>query len=87
MKKSEPFHPSEYLKDELKARGWRVDQLAEKMDVFPSVIEGVISKQRPISPKIAERLGEALGTGAEVWLNLQNAYNSIKKIRSARRQR
>jgi len=81
------FHPGEYLREELEERKWRVDELAEKMDAFPSAIEGVISKQRPISLAFAERLGEVLGTGAEVWLNLQTVYDLTKEIRSARRKR
>lgn len=81
----EAFHPGEYLKDELKERRWSVAKLARKIGSPVSTIDQIIAGGRVISPAMAERLGKALGTGAEVWLNLQNAYNSIKKIRSARR--
>ena len=83
----ESFHPSEYLKDELKERGWSVDKLAKKLDVPPITVKRVISEQLPISPALADRLSRVLGTGSEIWLNLQAAYDLAKKIQSAQKNR
>lgn len=47
--------------------------LAVKLDVSPEAVEQLISGELAISAKMAIKLGEALGTSSQLWLNLQNA--------------
>jgi len=72
---AESFPPGEFIKDELEARGWTQTDLAEIMNRQNSVVSAVISGKRAISPEIANELSCAFGTSAELWLNLQIAYD------------
>ncbi len=65
------FHPGEYIKDELDARGMHQQELADKMKVSKSEISLVIHGHRDINAKMAVHLEMALGIDAEFWMNLQ----------------
>ena len=54
--------------------GWIQLDLAAVMDKPPSVVNDIINGRRPITPEIAKTLGEIFDNGAQVWLNLQTAY-------------
>lgn len=67
------FPPGEFIKEELEARGWIPADLAEIMGCDASVISRIINGQA-IKPEIARKLGEAFGTSAQLWLNLESQY-------------
>ena len=69
------FHPGEYIKDELDARGLHQQELADKMKVSKSEISLVIHGHRDINAKMAVLLEIALGIDAEFWMNLQIKYD------------
>ena len=71
---AEAFTPGEYIKDELEARGWSQVELAEIMNRPPRLISEIISGKRLITPETARGLGDAFGTSAQLWLNLESAY-------------
>ena len=54
--------------------GMTVADLAIKLDVSPDVVEKIISSELAITAEMAIKLGAALETSAELWLNLQNAH-------------
>jgi len=66
--------PGEILKEELEARGWTQGDLAEIIGRHPNTVNGIIAGKRGISPDMARVLAAALGTSAELWLNLDAAY-------------
>ncbi len=69
------FHPGEYIKDELDARGLHQQELADKMKVSKSEISFIIHGHRDINAKTAVLLEMALGIDAEFWMNLQIKYD------------
>jgi len=71
---AETFPPGEFLRDELEARGWSQTELAEVMGRPVRLINEIIAAKRAITPETAVQLGESLGTGAEVWMNLESQY-------------
>ena len=75
---AEVFPPGEYIKDELEARGWSQADLAEIMGRPPRLVSELISAKRAVTPETARGLGDAFGTGAEVWMNLESAYQLWK---------
>ncbi len=81
LKPGDIFHPGEFIKDELDARGWHQQELADNMKVSKSEISLVIHGHRDINVKLAVLLEKALGIDAEVWMNLQVKYdiNKVKK--------
>jgi len=70
----ETFAPGEFIKDELDARGWTQEDLAEIMGRDLRLVNEIITGKRGLTPETAVGLGEALGTSAQYWLNLQSAY-------------
>jgi len=71
---AEVFPPGEFIKDELDARGWTQGDLAEIMGRPNRLISMIVTGKKRITPETAQGLGEAFGTGAQFWMNLQNAY-------------
>ena len=77
-----PIHPGEHLAEELKAIGVSAAELARQIEVPVNRITQIIKGQRAITADTALRLGHWLGTGPEIWLNLQQLY----EMRLAQRQ-
>lgn len=71
------FHPGEFIKEELEARGLHQQELADKMKVSKSEISLIIHGHRDINAKTAVLLEMALGIDAEVWMNLQIKYDIV----------
>lgn len=74
MKAAEAFLPGEYLKDELDARGWTQSQFARIIGRPIQVVNQIIHGKKSITPATAVAFASALGTSAEVWMNLEVAY-------------
>lgn len=70
-----PVHPGEALRLEMDARGLSANALALALRVPSGRITDILGGKRSISPETALRLGRYFGTGAELWLNLQTAYD------------
>ena len=70
----EPIHPGEFLADELEELGMSAAELARIVHVPPNRISQIIAAKRSITADTALRLGQYFGTGAQIWLNLQTAY-------------
>jgi len=71
---AEVFPPGEFIREELEARGWTQTDLAEIMGRPPRLVNELIAGKRSITPETARALGEAFGTGAQYWMNLEAAY-------------
>ncbi len=86
-KNRSPSHPGEILKEiYLDDMGWSQTDLAKKIGCRVVKINEIINGKRRITSEFAIDLGDALGTGAELWANLQcqydlwNAYEKRKKV-------
>ncbi len=77
---AETFTPGEFLKEEIEARGWTQTELAEIMGRPARLINEIIAGKRAITPETAIQLGEALGTGPEIWMNLESQYQLSKVV-------
>lgn len=75
---AEVFPPGEFIKEELEERRWTQSDLAEILGVYPSVVNEIIMGKRSITPETAKGLGDAFGTGAQFWMNLDSAYQLSK---------
>lgn len=73
-KVAEVFPPGDFIKEELEARNWSQLELAEIIGRHPRVVNEIIMGKRSIAPEIAKALGDALGTSAQYWMNLESAY-------------
>ena len=76
-KPSEAFHPGAYLAEELNKRGWNdLFYFSRTFGDYSHDVIDVIYHGEPITEEIAKVIAEKLGTTPELWLNLQNAWDS-----------
>ena len=78
----EPIHPGEFLADELEEIKITATELSRQIDVPANRISQIVRGKRDISADTALRLGRFFGTGPELWLNLQKAYD-LDRARAA----
>jgi addiction module HigA family antidote len=69
-----PIHPGEILADELEEINLDVSQLATRINISENELEQILKGQGNITGDIALKLGRFFNTGAEIWMNLQKAY-------------
>ena len=75
-KKLKPMHPREVLREEfLIPLKLSAGALAKACGLPRTRIERIASEQTGITADTALRLGKALGTTTQLWLNLQNDYD------------
>jgi addiction module HigA family antidote len=75
-KKLPPLHPGEVLREEfLVPLGLSPGALAKAMGVPRTRVERIAAESTGVTADTALRLSKALGTSAQVWLNLQNRYD------------
>ena len=75
-RKLPPLHPGEVLREDfLVPLGLSPGALAKAMGVPRTRVERIAAGTTAITADTALRLGKALGTSAQVWLNLQNRYD------------
>jgi addiction module HigA family antidote len=72
-------HPGSILREELEARGLSAAAFALRLRVPPQRIQEIVAGRRSITPETALRIGTALGTGARLWLAMQQAYD-LRKV-------
>jgi addiction module HigA family antidote len=77
-KKFHEVHPGAVLKEELAARGLSAAAFALRLRVPPQRIQEIVAGKRAITPETALRIGTALGTGARIWLAMQQAHDLRK---------
>lgn len=69
-----PIHPGEFLRQELDELGISAAELARRIHVPANRISQILAGRRDVSADTALRLGRWFGTGPQIWLNLQQAY-------------
>lgn len=75
-KKLKPLHPGEVLREEfLVPLNMSAGALAKACDLPRTRIERIASEQTGVTADTALRLCKALGTTAQLWLNLQNDHD------------
>jgi len=75
-RKLPPMHPGEVLREEfLVPLEMSAGMLAKVCGIPRTRIERLANEETGVTADTALRLGKALGTSAQLWLNLQNAYD------------
>jgi HTH-type transcriptional regulator/antitoxin HigA len=68
------FAPGEYIKDELEARDWTQETLAEVLGRPLRTVNQIITGSKAITAQTAHELAQAFDTSAEIWMNLESVY-------------
>lgn len=75
---AEVFPPGEFLREELEARDWSQQELADILDRPARLVSELIAAKRAITPETAKGLGDAFGTSPDYWMNLESQYQLSK---------
>ena len=75
---AEVFPPGEFLREELEAREWSQQELADILDRPPRLISEIIAGKRTITPETAKGLADAFGMSPDYWMNLESQYQLSK---------
>ena len=75
MTKIEPIHPGEHLAEFLEELEVSQYRLAKAINVPPRRINEIVHGRRAITADTALRIGRALGTTPDFWLNLQQMHD------------
>lgn len=75
---AEVFPPGEFLREELDARTWSQQELADILDRPPRLISELIAGKRAVTPETAKGLADAFGTSPDYWMNLESQYQLSK---------
>ncbi len=69
------FHPGYYIADVIEDSGVSLGEFAKKLDISAENLRRVVNGEVSITSILAKRLSELLGTGEEVWFNLQSNFD------------
>jgi HTH-type transcriptional regulator/antitoxin HigA len=71
---AQSFPPGAFIKEEIDARGWTQGDLAAIIARPIQAVNELISGKRAITADTAMALGDAFGTGPELWMNLESSW-------------
>jgi antitoxin HigA-1 len=72
----EPTHPGKIIREDyLKPLGITVSGFASILDVSRKTLSKLLNGRGAVTPDMALRLGRALNTTADFWLNLQKNHD------------
>lgn len=69
------IHPGEILAEELAELSMSAAELARQINVPANRTSQIVAGKRSITADTALRIGKWFGTGPNIWLNLQQAYD------------
>ena len=77
-----PIHPGDLLTEILNELNVSAYALAKAIGKAPIQVSRILAGKSSVTADMARLIGEALGTSAEMWLNLQSMYDlELSKIR------
>lgn len=79
-----PAHPGRLIQGDLEALGVSVAEGAKALGVTRSQLYRVISGESAVSPEMAVRLEQVIGSTADHWLRMQTAYD-LAQIRQTKK--
>ncbi len=71
---AEVFPPGEFIKEEIDARGWMQQDLAEILGKPLPTVNQILSGKKAVLPETARRLAAAFGNSAQFWMNLEASW-------------
>lgn len=77
-----PITPGEVLQEDYIDAGLTQTELAAALGVDRTTVNEVINGHRSVTPEMAVRLGHALETSAQYWLNLQWGVDTYEVLHS-----
>jgi antitoxin HigA-1 len=63
-----------------------ISEMAKGLGVSRKQVSSIINQRSGISPEMAVRLSEAIGTSVELWTNLQSRYDAYQAHKKVSRE-
>lgn len=80
-----PTHPGALLREIiLPELGMTQKELATRLGVSRYLVSEILHERKAITPDMALRLGQFLGNGAKLWLNMQQTFDLWKSAQNKR---
>ena len=70
-----PIHPGEFIAEDLEELRLAAGELDALLCVAPGTVAAILDARRGVDADFALRWGRYLGTGPQLWLNLQVSYD------------
>lgn len=71
-----PPHPGEVVSDILDDLDYSRAAVAGMLGISRQHMHAILTGRKPVSPKVAARLGKLFGNGPAIWLRLQAAHDA-----------
>jgi len=68
------YPPGLVLAEEVRSRGWTQTQFASILGRPVQAVNGILNGKREITPETALQIAAALGTSAEIWVDMESKY-------------
>lgn len=75
MRMKNPSHPGAIIKDAIDDLGLSIAEAAEGLGITRQQLYRIVNGQSGISPDVAIRLEQAIGSTADHWLRMQASYD------------
>lgn len=76
MRQRQPSHPGMVLRRHyLEPLNLSITEVADTLRISRKTLSSIVNERASITPDLALRLSKAFKTSAELWLNLQQAFN------------
>ena len=79
-------HPGYYLNEYLEETGLTQDEFSKRLGISGKQVSLILAGSASITPDIAHKLSNLIGTSPDMWLNLQNRYDIYKINKEAQEQ-
>jgi addiction module HigA family antidote len=76
-----PTHPGELLREVIPATGKSKSEIAVLLGISRQHLYDILAERKPVSPRVAVRLGKLFGDGTGVWVRMQGAYDTWRAER------
>ncbi len=75
MEMKNPLHPGELIGDNLEELGISITDAARGLGITRQQLHNLIAGRSGITPEMAVKLEQALGSTADTWLRMQMNYD------------
>ena len=70
------FHPGYYIDEIIEEMGITQEEFAIRLGTTPKTISKLVNGETGISNDLALKLASLLNSSPDIWLNLQNSYDT-----------
>ena len=83
MRMKTPSHPGRLVADELEFLGLSVAEAAKGLGITRQQLYRIIRGESGVSPDVALRLEQAIGSTADTWLRMQASFDLAEARQTA----